>query len=101
MEKLLTKKDLAERWQVSPQTIDNYIADKIIIPIKGIPSIRFNPHHISELEGTRFEKFSTLERRRLERELEELKTRAENAEEALARANMIITEAIYIKDKEA
>lgn len=97
MVKLLTKKDVAERWQVSPQTIDNYIADKILVPIKGIPSVRFNPQYIAELEGTKLEKFSPLERRKLEREIDELKIRAEKAESALARANMIITEAIYIK----
>lgn len=42
MEKLLTKKDLAERWQVSERTIDQYREDGVIVPIKGMPCIRFN-----------------------------------------------------------
>lgn len=72
LDKLLTKKDLAEKWQVTPQTIDNYIADGVITPIKNIPSIRFNPQYIAELEGVKLEKFSPMERRRLEIQLEEV-----------------------------
>lgn len=100
-DKLLTKKDLAEHWQVSLQTIDNYIADGIITPIKSIPSIRFSPQYISEFEGIKLEKFSPLERRRLERELEEWKLRAEKAEKAVVRANIVLMEAIYSGAKEA
>ena len=69
--------------------------------IKGVSSIRFNLQYIAELEGGKLDKFSPLERRKLERDLEEWKARAEKAEGALARANMIITEAIYLKAKES
>ncbi|WP_102400174.1 histidine kinase [Haloimpatiens massiliensis] len=73
MNKLLTQKDLAERWQVSVKAIESYRQQGILTPIEGIPSIRFNPQHIAELEGTRIERFSPLERRRMEREMEVLK----------------------------
>lgn len=73
MDKLLTQKDLAERWQVSVKAIENYRQQGVITPVKGIPSIRFNPQHIAELEGTRIERFSPLERRRMERELKILR----------------------------
>lgn len=73
MNKLLTQKDLAERWQVSIKAIESYRQQGIITPVEGIPSIRFNPQHIAELEGTKLERFSPLERRRMERELEQLK----------------------------
>lgn len=73
MDKLLTKKDLAERWQLDERTIDKYRADGIITPCKGIPAIRFSLQHITEFEGVKLEKFSPIERRRLEREIEELK----------------------------
>lgn len=73
MDKLLTQRDLAERWQVSVKAIENYRQQGVITPVKGIPSIRFNPQHISELEGTKLEKFSPLERRRMENEIESLK----------------------------
>lgn len=73
MEKLLTQKDLAERWQVSVKAIEGYRKEGIITPVHGIPSIRFNPQQILELEGTKLERFSPLERRRMEKELEQLK----------------------------
>lgn len=73
MNKLLTKKDLAERWQLDERTIDKYRADGIITSCQGIPAIRFTEQHIAELEGVKLEKFSPIERRRLEREIEELK----------------------------
>jgi hypothetical protein len=71
MENLLTKQDLADRWQVTVRCIENWMKDGIIVPVKGIPTPRFNPAHIAELEGVKMEKFSPLERRKLERELEE------------------------------
>lgn len=73
MNKLLTQKDLADRWQVSVKAIESYRQQGIIIPVEGIPSIRFNPQQIAELEGTKLERFSPLERKRMERELEKLK----------------------------
>ncbi|MFV3013499.1 histidine kinase [Clostridium botulinum] len=71
--KLLTQKDLAERWQVSVKAIESYRQQGVITPVEGLPSIRFNPQHIAELEGTKLERFSPLERRRMERELEQIK----------------------------
>lgn len=71
-EKLLSKKELAERWGVTPITIDRWIQDKVVTPAKGIPSIRFTPQHIAELEGVKLDKLSPLERKRLEKEKEEL-----------------------------
>lgn len=72
MDKLLTKKDLAERWQVTERTIDNYISDKIVQPVKDLPLIRFTEQHIAELEGVKIDKMSPLERRRLEGRIEKL-----------------------------
>jgi len=69
MGNLLTKKDLAEKWQVSERSIDIWRQEGTISECKGVPVIRFSPQYIAELEGVRLEKFSPLERRRLEREL--------------------------------
>lgn len=101
MNKLLTKKDLAEHWQVSPQTIDNYIADGVVSPIKAIPSVRFNPQLIAKLEGTELNPMSPLERRRLERELSGWRARAEKAEKALMKVSIDIMDIIYTKVHEA
>lgn len=97
---LLTKKDLMERWQLSSGTIDNYLKDGILVPVKGITAVRFNLQHILELEGTKLDRLSPIERKRLERELEEWKTRAEKAEAALRRINITATEAMLC-EKEA
>jgi len=73
MEKLLTQKDLAERWQVTTKAIENWRKEGVLKQVEGVPAIRFNLHYIEKLEGTQVEKFSPLERRRLEKENEELK----------------------------
>ena len=100
MDKLLTKKELAERWQVSEPCIDKWRREGLITPCEGIPSIRFTLQHISELEGLKIERVSPIERKRLEKEIEEWKMRALNAENALAKVNMIITETLYKNIKE-
>jgi DNA-directed RNA polymerase specialized sigma54-like protein len=77
-EKLLSKKDLAKKWGVTTATIDRWIQDKVITPAKGIPSIRFTPQHIAELEGVKIDRFSPLERKRLEKEKEELQCKIDS-----------------------
>lgn len=72
MDKLLTQKDLAKRWQVTEATIKNWRDEGILQPVKGIPVIRFTEQYIAELEGVKLERFSPLERRRMERRLEQL-----------------------------
>ncbi|HDI3055737.1 TPA: histidine kinase [Clostridium botulinum] len=84
MDKLLTKRDLAERWQVTEKAIDNWRKDGILSPVKGIPSIRFNPEHIAELEGTKLEKFSPIQKRKLEKENEQLRLENEKLKGILA-----------------
>lgn len=76
MGKLLTQQDLADRWQVTVNTIRDWRLQGIITPVKGIPAIRFTEQHIAELEGVKLEKVSPLQVKRLERELE--KTKKEN-----------------------
>ena len=72
MDKLLTQKDLAKRWQVTEATIKNWRDEGILQPVKGLPVIRFTEQYVSELEGVKLERFSPLERRRMERRLEQL-----------------------------
>lgn len=76
MDRLLTQQDLAERWQVTVNTIRDWRLQGIITPVKGIPAIRFTEQHIAELEGIKLEKVSPLQVKRLERELE--RTKKEN-----------------------
>lgn len=94
MDKLLTKKDLAERWQVTEQSIDNWRKEGLISNCKGVPAVRFSPQHIAELEGVKLEKFSPLEKRRLERENEELKIQNERLKEIISKVLMNVSEAV-------
>ena len=72
MDRLLTRKELAERWQVTPKAIDDWRRDGVLTPCKGIPAIRFSMQHVLELEGVKPERFSPLEKKRLEQELEKV-----------------------------
>lgn len=95
MDKLLTKKDLAEKWQMSEKAIDDYRAKGIITAVKDLPSIRFTPQHIAEIEGVKLERFSPLERKKLEREVEELKLKLKRAEDVIAQVQMLSTGHVY------
>lgn len=81
---LLTVKDLAKRWKTNDTSIRRYVADGILTPCKGVPGVKFHPKYISELEGVEIERFSPLEKRRLERENEELKNKYESVKRILS-----------------
>lgn len=72
MKTVLTKQELAERWSITPKTIDEYRRDGILSEMK-IPAIRFPITYIEELEGVKLTKFSPLEREKIEKELVRLK----------------------------
>ncbi|WML35382.1 histidine kinase [Clostridium sp. OS1-26] len=95
MDKLLTKKDLAIKWQLDERTIDKYRTEGILTPCKGIPAIRFSSQYIAELEGVKLEKFSPIEKRRLERELEEIRKERDYLRQIL---NNIISESSKVFD---
>lgn len=84
-QKLLTKKDLAKRWQVSEPTIDRMRQEGIVAPCKNLlPTVRFSEQYILELEGLKLERFSPLERRKLERENETLRKKCTELENVIA-----------------
>jgi len=101
MDMLLTKKDLAEKWQVSEKAIDDYRNKGIITAVKGLPSVRFTPQHIAEIEGTKLERFSPIERRRLEREIEVLKLQLKKAEETIAKVQILSTGHIFLENNKS
>ncbi|MBU6134907.1 histidine kinase [Clostridium tertium] len=81
--KLLSVKELAKRWDKDESTIRRYINDRILTPCSGVPGNMFHPKYIAELEGVELEKFSPLEKRRLEKENEEFRTKYENIKKIL------------------
>ena len=76
-DKLLTVRDLSERWQVSEKTIRSYIENETLVPCKGIPSIRFSYQYILMLEGIELEKFTQLQRKQMQKEIDSLKQQNE------------------------
>ena len=70
---LLTQQDIASRWQVSVQSVETCRKEGVITPVKGVPGIRFSLAEIEALEGVELTRFSPLERKKFQRELELLK----------------------------
>ena len=73
LDKLLTQKDVAERWQLTVRAVENCRKAGTITAVKGVPGIRFSLQQIEALEGIKLDRFSPLERKKLEREIETLK----------------------------
>ena len=83
--RLLTQQDLADRWQVSVRTIEDWRKAGLIQSAKGVPAIRFSPEHIAALEGVEIKPVSPLRVRTLEREVESLQHENERLRGVLAR----------------
>lgn len=85
MKIVLTKAELAERWNVDSRTIDKWEHEKVIQRIEGIPAPRYSVEQIEKIEGlTNRSTFSPLERRRLETELEKAKLELEKLRAVLS-----------------
>ncbi len=83
METLLTVNDLAKKWQKDERTIRKYIADGTITACKGVPGVMFHPKYIAELEGIEFQRFTQLERKKMQNENNALKKENEELKSLL------------------
>jgi len=81
--KLLTKRELAERWQVSVRTIDNWIKEGIVSICEKIPVPRFTESYVQEMEGIKLDKFSPIQMRKLEIELARIRKENEQLKASL------------------
>ena len=73
MRSVLTQQELSERWGVTVKALTDWRFQGVLQPIKGIPTIRYSIEYIQQIEGTTIEKFSPLERKKMELEIEKLK----------------------------
>lgn len=81
---LFTVSDLAQKWQLSEKTIRSYIDNETLLSCKGITTaIRFSPKYIAELEGVELEKFTQLERKKMQNEINALKKENEEVKSLL------------------
>ncbi len=83
MEVLLSVNDLAKKWQKDERTIRKYIAYGTITACKGVTGVMFHPKYITELEGIEFEKFTQLERKKIQNENNALKKENEELKSLL------------------
>ena len=68
---LISRETLAKRWDISTRTVINYEQEGLLTRNPNIPVPRYNLDEIMKLEGTELNPLSPLERRRLEKEIEE------------------------------
>lgn len=82
---VFTVADLAKRWQCSDNAIRSMVNTRKLKKIPGVPGIKFLVRYIEDLEelGMDTDPFSQFERRRLEKERDYWKGRAEKLEEIL------------------
>ena len=69
---LISRETLAKRWDVTTRTVINYEQEGLITRNPNVPIPRYNLEEIMRLEGTDLSPLSPLERRRLEKQIEEL-----------------------------
>ena len=69
---LLSRDDLATRWNTSVKSIQRYEEDGIITRVPKLPVPRYNINQILKLEGTELTPLSPIERRRMQNRIEEL-----------------------------
>lgn len=71
--KLISRKNLADRWEISVQTVIVYEAEGIITRIPSLPTPRYKISEIEKIEGIEENPLSPIERRRLEKENKDLR----------------------------
>ena len=74
MKEVLTRAELAKRWSVDVKTIANWEKEGIIQRIDAIPLPRYSLEFIMKIEVlNEINKFSPLERQKLENEVKDLR----------------------------
>ena len=91
---LLTIKDLADRWKVTERTIRKWIAENKLSICKDVPVPRFSESYIQKLEGTEIDKYSILEFKRLQKELESIKEENKQLKEILREYQVVSSKSL-------
>ncbi|MEG0134287.1 MAG: histidine kinase [Clostridium sp.] len=97
--KLLTVRELAARWNCNERTIRAYLEDKTLTPCKNVPGVKFHPQYIAKLEGIELDRFSPIERRKMQREIDELQHLVKMQSEQLRKVAMLGTESMVLLQK--
>ena len=70
---MISRETLAKRWELTTRTVINYELDGVITRNPNIPVPRYSMSEVLKLEGADLNPLSPLERRRLEKRIEDLK----------------------------
>ena len=89
---LLSRQDLAQRWDLTTQAILNYEQQGIITRNPNIPTPRYSLEEIERIEtnGMGINPLSPLERRRLEKHIHDLEKELEEAKTTLYKIHSIL-----------
>ena len=89
---LLSRQDLAQRWDLTPQAILNYEQQGIITRNPNIPTPRYSLLEIERIEtsGMEINPLSPLERRKLEKRIEDLEKELNEAKSKLYKIYSIL-----------
>lgn len=98
-EPLMTKKDVAEYLQVSEKTIERYVADGLIKPVKNLSIIRFNPADISRLIGIGIEPYPPLLRKQQEQRISDLEQENQRLKEYISKTVQVMAEGVSYINK--
>lgn len=93
---LLSREEIASRWNISMQTVINYENNGIITRIPSIPTPRYRLKEILDIEGTSFSEMSPLERRKLINENNKLKEENKLLKAQLQKFAVLGTESISL-----
>ncbi len=80
---LFSVKTLALKWGKTEECIRKYVKDGILTPCSGVPGMMFSRQYISKLEDVELERFSPLERKKLEIRIRELENDVETLSKLL------------------
>lgn len=69
---MISRETLAKRWDLTTRTVINYELEGVITRNPNIPVPRYNMQEILKLEGADLNPLSPLERRRLEKKVDDL-----------------------------
>lgn len=86
---LLSRESLAKRWDLTPRTIINYELEGIITRNPNVPVPRYCIQEILRLECSELNPLSPLERRRLERKIEQLENELNIYKEKFSAVKML------------
>jgi DNA-binding XRE family transcriptional regulator len=88
---MISRETLAQRWDLTTRTVINYEAEGVITRNPNIPVPRYSMNEILKLEGADLNPLSPLERRRLNKQIEDLEKELNFYKDKFTNIKMLMT----------